>query len=99
MQIANSITHPSLDDILTDGARHLKNDLKDFGLDVVEHHVISDGVDDRKSLQQFMRDMDIGGLPLAIKKKDGTLLQHPPGTYRLEAHDTIMMIARTRAAV
>jgi voltage-gated potassium channel len=83
MQIANSITHPSLDDILTDGARHLKNDLKDFGLDVVEHHVISDGVDDRKSLQQFMRDMDIGGR-LCTSKLSCTKIPNPAQKhYRL----------------
>jgi voltage-gated potassium channel len=99
MQIANSITHPSMDSILTEAGRHLKNDFKEFGLDIIEHHVTAHGVDDRKTLQQFLRDLESGGLALAIKKPNGTLIQHPPGTYRLEAHDIIMMISRAQVVV
>jgi len=32
MQIANSITHPSLESVLKDSGRHINNDLKELGL-------------------------------------------------------------------
>jgi voltage-gated potassium channel len=93
MQIANSITHPSLDSILKDSGQHLKKDLKDLGVEIVEHPVAAHGVDDRKTLQQFLKGFDTGCMILAVKKPDGTLLQHPPGTYRLEADDIVMMLS------
>jgi voltage-gated potassium channel len=94
MQIANSITHPSLDSILSDAGGHLKNDFKELGLEIVEHAVVPNGVDDRKTLQQFLRGLESSCMALAVKKGDGTLVQHPPTTYRLEANDLIMMLAR-----
>ena len=96
MQIANSITHPSLDSILSDGGRHLTNDLKDLGVEIIEHPVVANGVDDRKTLQHLLRGNETGCLVLAVKKVDGSLLQHPPGTYRLEANDVVVMLSHGR---
>jgi voltage-gated potassium channel len=93
MQIANSITHPSLDSILKDGGRHLKNDLNELGVEIVEHPVVANGVDDRKTLAQLLKGIETGCMVLAIKKPDGTLVQHPPGTYRLEANDVVTMLS------
>ena len=93
MQIANSITHPSLGSILKDASHYLKNDLKELGVEIIERPVIANGIDDRKTIQQLLRSLDEGCLVLAIKKPDGTLVQHPPGTHRLEAGDTIMMLS------
>ena len=93
LQIANSITHPSLESILKHSGGHLTKDLKELGVEIIEHPVTADGVDDRKTLHQLVREMDAGGLVLAIRKPDGTLLQHPAGTYRLEASDVVMMLA------
>src|SRR5471030_1388682 len=78
MQIANSITHPSLDSILKDTARHLKNDLKELGVEIIEHPIVANGIDDRKTLQQLLRGIETRCLVLAIKKPDGSLIQHPP---------------------
>jgi len=96
MQIANSITHPSLEAILKDSGRHLNNDLKDLGVEIVEHTITPNGVDDRKTIQQLLRGVETHCLVLAIKKPDGTLLQHPAGTYRLEANDVVTMLSHGR---
>ncbi len=93
MQIANSITHPSLDSILKDTGRHLRNDLKEIGVDIVEHLVVPNGVDDRKTIQQLLRGIETRTLVLAVKKADGSLIQQPPTTYRLEANDVVMMLS------
>jgi Trk K+ transport system NAD-binding subunit len=71
----------------------VKNDLKELGVTIVEHTVAPNGVDDRKTVQQFVRDGEAQSLVLAIRKADGTLVQHPPGTHRLEASDVVMMLS------
>jgi voltage-gated potassium channel len=96
MQIANSITHPSLDSILRDGSRHINNDLKELGVEIVEHAIVADGVNDRKTVQQLLRGIESNCLVLAVKKPDETLVQHPEGTYRLEAGDTVVMLSHGR---
>jgi voltage-gated potassium channel len=93
MQIANSITHPSLDSILKHGSRHINNDLKELGIEIIEHPVIPDGTNDRKTVQQLLRGIESHCLVLAVKKADGSLLQHPDGTYRLEANDVVIMLS------
>jgi voltage-gated potassium channel len=93
MQIANSITHPSLDSILQHGSRHINNDLKELGVEIVEHRVVPDGTNDRKTVTQFLRGIESHCLVLAVKKTDGSLLQHPSGTYRLEANDVVIMLS------
>jgi len=98
MQIANSITHPSLDSILKDSGQHLKKDLKELGVEIVETTVVADGVDDRKTLLSLLKGNETGAMVLAIKKPDGTLLQHPPGSYRLEANDVVVMLSNGRPA-
>ena len=79
MQIANSITHPSLDSILKDGSRHLNNDLKELG---VEDHRASRRAE-RRGRPQDRRSSCCAASrrtawSLAIKKPDGSLVQHPP---------------------
>jgi voltage-gated potassium channel len=96
MQIANSITHPSLESILKDSSRHINNDLKELGVEIVEHAVVANGVNDRKTLQQLLRGIESNCLVLAVKKPDATLVQHPSGTYRLEAGDTVVMLSHGR---
>jgi voltage-gated potassium channel len=96
MQIANSITHPSLDSILKDGSRHINNDLKELGVEIVEHAILANGVNDRKTVQQLLRGIESHCLVLAVKKPDETLVQHPEGTYRLEAGDTVVMLSHGR---
>ncbi len=93
MQIANSITHPSLDSILKDTGRHLRNELKEIGVDIIEHRIVPHGVDDRKTLQQLLRGLETRSLVLGVKKPDGSLVQQPLGTYRLEADDVVMMLS------
>src|SRR5271163_2764019 len=93
MQIANSITQASIDSILKHGSRHINNDLKELGVEIVERPVVPDGTDDRKTVQQLLRGIESHCLVLAIKKPDGSLLQHPPGTYRLEANDVVIMLS------
>jgi voltage-gated potassium channel len=96
MQIANSITHPSLDSILKEGGRHINNDLKELGVEIVEHPIVPNGVNDRKTVQQLLRGIESHCLVLAVKKPDGSLLQHPPGTYRLEGNDVVVMLSHGR---
>jgi voltage-gated potassium channel len=97
MQIANSITEASLDSVLTgSGSRHLASDFKELGLEIVEHSVVANGVHDRKTIQQLMRGIESNCLVLAIKKPDGSLIQHPTGTHRLEASDTVVMLSHGR---
>jgi voltage-gated potassium channel len=96
MQIANSITHPSLDSILKDGSRHINNDLKELGVEIVEHAILANGVNDRKTVQQLLRGIESHCLVLAVKKPDETLVQHPEATYRLEAGDTVVMLSHGR---
>jgi len=96
MQIANSITEASLDSILKGGTSHLNNDLKELGVEIVEHPVIPNGVNDRKTVQQLLRGIESHCLVLAVKKPDGSLVQHPPGTHRLEASDVVVMLSHGR---
>jgi voltage-gated potassium channel len=97
MQIANSITEASLDSILqANGTRHLAGDLKELGLEIVEHSVVANGVHDRKTVAQLMRGIESNCLVLAVKKTDGAIVQHPSGTYRLEASDTVVMLSHGR---
>jgi voltage-gated potassium channel len=97
MQIANSITEASLDSILNESGRnHLASDFKELGLEIVEHSVVANGVHDRKTVQQLMRGIEANCLVLAIKKPDGSLIQHPTGTHRLEASDTVVMLSHGR---
>jgi len=98
MQIANSITEASLDSILqqSDGAKHLANDLKELGLEIVEHSVVANGIHDRKTVAQLMRGIESNCLVLAVKKTDGSIVQHPISTYRLEASDTVVMLSHGR---
>ena len=96
MQIANSITHPSLGDVLQDPGRYLKNDLKELGVEIVEHPIVANGADDRKTIQQLLRGVEARCLVLGIKKPDGSLVQHPPVTHRLEAHDVVMLLSHGR---
>jgi voltage-gated potassium channel len=97
MQIANSITEASLDAILKGGASHLNNDFKELGVQIVEQTVTPDGVNDRKTIQQMLRDVDSNCLVLAIKKPDGSLVQHPEGTHRLEANDVVVLLSHGRS--
>ena len=92
-QIANSIIHPSLESILNDGGKHLANDLKDIGVDLIEHPVVPNGVHDRKTVQQLLRGVESHCLIVAVKKPDGSLVQHPDGNYRLEANDVVVMLS------
>jgi Trk K+ transport system NAD-binding subunit len=63
----------------------------------MEHPIVADGIDDRKTLQQFLRGVESQVLILAVKKPDGSLVQHPPGNYRLEAGDVVTMISHGQA--
>jgi Trk K+ transport system NAD-binding subunit len=58
---------------------------------------VANGVDDRKTVQQLLRGIESHCLVLAVKKPDGSLLQHPPGTYRLEANDVVTMLSHGSA--
>ncbi len=93
MQIANSITHPSLDTILKDEGGQLRRDLGTMGVEIVEHVVLEDGLDDRKTLHGFLRGVESTTMVLAVKKANGTVVQHPEGNYRLEAKDVVTMLA------
>jgi voltage-gated potassium channel len=93
MQIANSITHPSIGALLKDN-RFLKSGLQELGIDIVEHSIVADGVDDRKTIKQLLTGVEADRLILGIKKPDGSLVQHPESTYRLEANDIVMMLSR-----
>jgi len=96
MQIANSITEATLDSILKGGVSHLNADLKDIGVEITEHSIVPHGVNDRKTVQQFLRGIESHCLVLAIKRPDETVIQHPAGTYRLEAGDTVVMLSHGR---
>ena len=93
MQIANSITEATLDSVLKGGISHLNNDLKELGVEIVEHPVVENGVNDRKTIQSLLRGIESNCLVLGIKKPDGSLQQHPPVTYRLEAGDVVIMLS------
>jgi voltage-gated potassium channel len=94
MQIANSITHPSLGSLLSDSNKFLKSGLQELGVEIVEHPIIPDGVDDRKTVKQLLSGVEADRLVLGIKKSDGSLVPHPSGNYRLEANDVVMMLSR-----
>ena len=93
MQIAHSITEATLESVLKAGTSHLNNDFKELGVEIVEHPVIADGVNDRKTIQQLLRGIESNAMVLGVKKPDGSLLQHPPGTYRMEAGDVVVMLS------
>jgi voltage-gated potassium channel len=96
MQIANSITEATLESILKGGTSHLNTDLKELGVEIIEHPVVANGVNDRKTVQQLLRGIESNCLVLAVKRPDESLIQHPPGTYRLEAGDVVVMLSHGR---
>jgi voltage-gated potassium channel len=98
MQIANSITHPSLGSLLKDSNKLLRSGLQELGVDIIEHPIVPDGVDDRKTVKQLLVGVEADRLVLGIKKQDGSLIQHPEATYRLEANDIVMMLSRNHAS-
>jgi voltage-gated potassium channel len=93
MQIASSITHPSLGSVLKDPSRFAKSDLKELGVHIVEHTVVPNGVDDRKTIQLLLKGIEAQRLVLGIKRPDGSFIQHPPAAHRLEAHDVVVMLS------
>lgn len=93
MQIAHSITHPSLGDVLKDAKKYLRHELDELGIQISEHVIIPEGVDDRKTLQQLLRGVEARCLVLGVRRPDGTLVQHPESSYRLEANDVVMMLS------
>jgi len=93
MQIAHSITQPSLSAILADPGSLLKSDLRDLGIAMEEMRIIPHGVDDRKTVAQIQRDREKGCLVLAIRKPDGTMIQHPSASHRVEADDVVTLLA------
>ena len=96
VQIANSITQPSIADLLSGSGRYMKHDLNEIGIEIVEHAIKPDGVDDRKTLQKLLEGVESQVLVLCVKKADGQLVQHPPNSYRLEANDVVMMLSHGR---
>jgi Trk K+ transport system NAD-binding subunit len=84
--------------MLKEASQYLKNDLKELGVEIVEHSIVPDGVDDRKTLQQLLRGIEAQRLILGIKKPDGSLVQHPESSYRLEANDVVMMLSSSKAS-
>ncbi len=96
MQIANSITEATLDTILKGGASHLNSDLKELGVEIIEHPVIANGANDRQTVQQLLRGIESHCLVLAVKRPDESIIQHPPGSYRLEAGETVVLLSHGR---
>ena len=93
MQIAHSITDSTLESVLKGGTSHLNHDLKELGIGIAEQPVEPHGVHDRKTLRDFLRGHEAHSMVLAIKKPNGSLVQHPDGTERLEAGDVIVMLS------
>jgi voltage-gated potassium channel len=97
MQIANRIVQASLGNVLKGADKYLKNDLKELGVEIVERPVAAHGIDDRKSLQQLTRDLEGRSLVLGVRKPDGSLIQQPPPSYRLEAYDVVLLLSNRAA--
>ena len=93
IQIAHGITHPSLGSVLAESNHYLRHDLQELGIDIIEHRIIPNGVDDRKTLQQLLKGIESQCLVLGIKKPDGSMLQHPPSIHRLEGDDVVLLLA------
>jgi voltage-gated potassium channel len=93
MQIASSITHPSLGSVLKDPSRFEKSDLKELGVRITEHRIIPHGPDDRKTIQLLLRGIEAQCLVLGIKRPDGSFIQHPESGYRLESDDVVVMLS------
>jgi voltage-gated potassium channel len=93
MQIANSITHPSLGSVLKDPSRYEKSDLKELGVRITEHRIVPHGPDDRKTVQLLLRGIEAQCLVLGIKRPDGSFIQHPESGYRLESDDVVVMLS------
>jgi voltage-gated potassium channel len=96
MQIANSITEATLDSVLKGGVSHLNADFKELGVEIVEHLVVPHGVHDRKTVQHFLRGIESNCMVLAVRRPDETVIQHPGGSYRLEAGDVVVMLSHGR---
>ena len=93
VKIAHSIIRPSLGGILNEANHYLRNDLQELGVDIIEHKVAPNGLDDRKTLQRLLHGVEADCLVLAVKKPDGSLVQHPPGDYRLEGGDVVVLLS------
>ena len=96
MQIANSITEATLDSILKGGASHINHDLREIGVEIAEQAIVANGVHDRKTVESLLRGNESHCLVLAVKKPDGSLVQHPEGNHRLEAGDVVVMLSHGR---
>ncbi|SDU09932.1 voltage-gated potassium channel [Verrucomicrobium sp. GAS474] len=93
MKIAHSIVRPVLGGILSEANPYLKNDLQELGVDIIEHRIEPNGIDDRKTVQRLLQGIESDCLVLAVRQPGGTVIQHPPGSHRLEGGDVVVLLS------
>ena len=93
VQIANSITKPSIGELLRGSGRYMKHDLQEIGLDIVEHVIKRDSTEVNQTILQLLKGIESRCLVLCVKTPEGTMLQYPPANHVLEADSVVMMLA------
>jgi voltage-gated potassium channel len=92
-KIAHMIIRPSAEDLLLEnsGTIHLKEELKQIGLDLIEITVKSNSSLMGKSIGE----VEVGGggfVIVAIKKSDGTLVREPKPADTLATNDVLILL-------
>ena len=92
LQIAHSITRPSLTDFIEKERSLINHDLRALGVIMEEIQVNSRPGLAGKTLLEFLKGVESQFLVLAVQKADKTLIQRPKNELRLESGDSIIVL-------
>jgi voltage-gated potassium channel len=94
LQIAHRIVRPSLLGVLEGDITFIRNDLEELGVRMEEAAVAAGSHLAGAPLSQFIAGFDGRCIVLAIRRANGTSLQHPAHQVPLEAGDRIVSLIR-----
>ena len=92
LQIAHSITRPSLTDFIEKERSLINHDLRALGVKMEEIPVNSRPGLAGKTLLEFLKGVESQFMVLAVQKADKTLIQRPKNELQLEEGDTIIVL-------
>ena len=93
-KISQLITRPSAESMLREavGSTHLNDELQAIGLQIAEARIDDGSPLAGKSIGTVEMTGSSGVLIVAVKKRDGSVVSHPPAETILDAGDTIILL-------
>lgn len=95
LRMAESVIRPTLVELFGDSKRmgDLSNDFSALGLEIDELSLNERDAFVGHSIREFEQDSQANFIVLAIRRKDGTILQHPPHDARLQEGDNLIILS------